>query len=395
LHRDAAAPKATSQGRHVALGASPSAADTGGERGLETGPTPALLIDRDKLRRNIDEMAGRARGAGVALWPHGKTHKCAEIAELQRAGGAAGLTVATLAEAEYFAGAGFSDILLAYPPVGDWRLARLAALGRRTRLRVVLDDVSVLEALIAACRGAGARIPYLWEVDCGTGRLGTRPGEMTADAIANAPITEECPFDGLMTFGGHAYGAMSDAELERAAQDERDALAASAAALAARGTACATLSAGTTPTSHRLCAGSPMTELRPGNYVFYDATQVALGLVGPERCALTVQATVVGRPSPERVILDAGSKALAAERLTPRAEGFGIVCDHPQLRVDRLYEQHAILESDGPCRLALGERVRVVPNHACAAANLHRQALIVEQDEVVDLWRIGAAGPGG
>jgi D-serine deaminase-like pyridoxal phosphate-dependent protein len=377
----------------VALDAGSSAATA--ESRLQTAPTPGLIIDRDKLRRNIGELAERAGRAGVALWPHGKTHKCAEVAQLQRAAGAAGLTVATLAEAEYFVAAGFTDILVAYPPVGEWRLARLAALGRRARLRVVLDDVSVLQAMIAACRGAGTRIPYLWEVDCGAGRLGTAPGETTATAIAGAPRGDDCPFEGLMTFGGHAYGAMNDAELDLAAQDERDALAASESALSARGIRCATLSAGTTPTSHRLRAGSGITELRPGNYVFYDATQVALGLVGPERCALSVRTTVVGRPSPGRAILDAGSKALAAERLTPRAEGFGIVCGHPELRVERLYEQHAIVHSEGPCRLAVGERVNVVPNHACAATNLHRHALIVEQDEVVDLWRIGAAGPGG
>jgi D-serine deaminase-like pyridoxal phosphate-dependent protein len=364
-------------------------------RDLEAGPTPALVIDRDRLRRNIAEMADRARGADVALWPHGKTHKCAQIATLQRQAGAAGLTVATLAEAEYFVAAGFADILLAYPPVGAWRRTRLVALAKRARVRVVLDDVAVLETLIAACRSGGAQIPYLWEVDCGTGRLGTAPGEATALAIAGAPIAEECPFDGLMTFGGHAYSARDDDELERVAQDERDALAVTAAALAARGLRTGTRSAGTTPTSHCLRAGSGLSEMRPGNYVFYDATQVALGLVGPDRCALSILATVVGRPGPRRVILDAGSKALAAERLTPRAEGFGIVGGHPLLRIERLYEQHAIIDSDGPCRLALGERVRVVPNHACAAANLHRQALIVEQDEVVDIWSIGAAGPGG
>lgn len=379
----------------MALGATSSAARAGGGSPLDAGPTPALVIDRDRLRRNITEMAKRARDADVALWPHGKTHKCAEIAMLQREAGAAGLTVATLAEAEYFVAAGGTDILLAYPPVGAWRLKRLVALAKRARLRVVLDDASVLGELIAACRSGGAQIPYLWEVDCGTGRLGTAPGEATALAIGAAPRAEECPFDGLMTFGGHAYGARNDDELDQVAQAERDALAASAAALSGRGLGGAARSAGTTPTSHRLRRGSGLTEMRPGNYAFYDATQVALGLVGPERCALSVLATVVGRPSPQKVILDAGSKALAAERLTPRAEGFGLVCGHPQLRVERLYEQHAIVHSDEPCHLALGERVRVVPNHACAAANLHRQALIVEQDEVVDIWNIGAAGPGG
>jgi D-serine deaminase-like pyridoxal phosphate-dependent protein len=222
-----------------------------------------------------------------------------QIAGLQREHGAAGITVATLAEAEYFAGEGFDDILLAYPPVGDWRLARLTDLARRARLRVVLDDAGVLAGLIKACRAAGVAIGYLWEVDCGTGR------------------------------------------------------------------------------------------------VFYDATQVALGLIGPPGCALSVLATVIGRPDPRRVILDAGSKALSAERLTPRAPGFGLVLGHPELTVERLYEQHAIAGAPHGSGLRVGDRVRIVPNHACTTANLHRRALVAEGDEVVDVWSIGAAGPGG
>ncbi|MFZ0215246.1 MAG: alanine racemase [Candidatus Dormiibacterota bacterium] len=353
------------------------------------------MIDRGALLRNITEMDARARSAGTALWPHAKTHKCAEIAGLQRECGAAGITVATLAEAEYFAATGFDDILLAYPPVGEWRLRRLAILALRARLRVVLDDLSVLDGLIEACRFARARIPYLWEVDCGTGRLGTPPGEATAALIDAAPRAEECPFDGLMTFGGHAYGATDDDQLDRVAEAEGDALAATAAALAARGIESPTRSAGTTPTAHRLRPGTGITEMRPGNYVFYDATQVALGLVGPERCALTVLSTVVGRPDPHRIILDAGSKAMAAERLTPRAEGFGFVWGHPELRVQRLYEQHAIVATEAPSDVPVGARVRLVPNHACAAANLHRRAIVVDHEEVVDGWTIGAAGPGG
>jgi len=366
----------------------------GAESPLLTTPTPALVIERPALRRNIAEMAARARDAGTALWPHAKTHKCAEIASLQRDHGAAGLTVATLAEAEYFVAAGFEDILLAYPPVGEWRLRRLAALARHARLRVVLDDASVLAALVNACRRAGARIPYLWEVDCGTGRLGTPPGEPTADTIAAAAHSDECPFGGLMTFGGFAYGARNNAELDRAAAAEHEALAASAQALDDRGIQCPTRSAGTTPTAHRLRPGTGIDEMRPGNYAFYDATQVALGLVGRDRCALSVLATVVGRPESKRVILDAGSKALAAERLTERAEGFGFIRYHRTMRVQRLYEQHAIVGAPRPVELKVGARVQVVPNHACATANLHRRALVVENGEVVDMWSVGAAGPG-
>jgi D-serine deaminase-like pyridoxal phosphate-dependent protein len=362
---------------------------------LDSVPTPALVLDRPRLQRNIDDMAARARRCGVALWPHGKTHKCAEIGGLQRDAGAAGMTVATVAEAEYFAGAGCPDILLAYPPVGDWRLTRLAALAARVNVRVVLDSVAVLTALIDACSQTGARIPYLWEVDSGARRLGTAPGEPTAAALAAAPVSAACPFGGLMTFGGHAYGALTDDELDAAADDERRALSASVDALAERGLTADARSAGTTPTAHRLAPDSGITELRPGNYVFYDATQVALGLVDPDRCALRIRATVVGRPAEDRVILDAGSKAVAAERLSPRAEGFGLIAGHPELRVERLYEQHAIVRSDGPCALTVGDRVDIVPNHACAAANLHRQALVIDGDELVDIWSIGAAGPGG
>jgi D-serine deaminase-like pyridoxal phosphate-dependent protein len=361
---------------------------------LRTEATPALVLDREVLVANVEAMAERARDAGVALWPHAKTHKCAPIARLQREHGAAGITVATLTEAEYFVAEGFTELLIAYPPVGNWRLERLTSLAQHARVRVVLSDVSVLAALIAACREAEVVIPFLWEVDCGAGRLGTAPGEATAAAIARAPRAPECPFGGLMTFGGHAYGAGDDAELDRAAEDERATLRASADALQRIGMPCPARSAGTTPTAHRLRPGTEITEMRPGNYVFYDATQVALGLVAPERCALSVLATVIGRPDPRRIILDAGSKALAAERLTTRADGFGFVSGLPGLTVERLYEQHAIVTSVQPSRLRLGERVRVVPNHACAAANLHRRALVVIGDDVVDVWSIGAAGPG-
>jgi D-serine deaminase-like pyridoxal phosphate-dependent protein len=268
-------------------------------------------------------------------------------------------------------------------------------LARRARLRVVLDDAGVLAGLIEACRAAGVVIGYLWEVDCGTGRLGTAPGEPTATAVATAPRAPECPFQGLMTFGGHAYAAADDAELDRAAADERTALEMSAHALNVAGIDCRVRSAGTTPTAHRLRAGTGITEMRPGNYVFYDATQVALGLIEPPGCALTVLATVIGRPDPRRVILDAGSKALSAERLTPRAPGFGLVLGHPELTVERLYEQHAIVGARQPTRLRVGERVRIVPNHACTTANLHRRALVAQREDVVDVWSIGAAGPGG
>ncbi|HZR92957.1 MAG TPA: alanine racemase [Gaiellaceae bacterium] len=360
---------------------------------LENAITPALVVDGAVLRDNVVGMATRADALGVELWPHAKTHKSLRIAGLQRARGAAGLTVSTLHEAERFADVGFDALLLAQPPVGRWRLEALPRLASRASLRVVVDGLETVALLDEACRRAGSSIRYLWEVDCGVHRCGTAPGAVTARLVAEATRSFGAAlFDGLMTFGGHAYAAADEAGVEAAAADERDALGDTAQALAALGIETAVRSAGTTPTAHALADAGPITEIRPGNYVFYDATQVALGVVSADRCALSVLATVLARPDPRRLILDSGSKALAAERLTARSRGFGLVAGHPELTVERLYEEHAVVTSPEPIQLPLGSRLRVVPNHACTTVNLHERMLVVESGEVVDVWPVDARG---
>lgn len=356
---------------------------------LDSVTTPALIVDRDRLVRNIVEMAARAQSLGVALRPHAKTHKSPAIAALQREHGATGLTVATLTEAEGFAAEGVEDLLLTAPPVGDWRLERLIALARRVRVRVTVDGAEAVAALDEACRRGGVEVGYLWEVDCGVGRFGTLPGAATAEPIARAvDQATHASFDGVLTFGGHAYAATGPDEIAAAARDEHEAISETVSALADRGIDVAVRSVGSTPTSHAMQSGDGITEIRPGNYVFYDATQAALGVVAPERCALSVLATVTSRPTADRLILDSGSKALAAERLSTLTPGFGIVEGHPDLRVDRLYEEQAIVHSDAPCDIPVGARVRVVPNHACAAANLHSEMLVVQDGTVVDVWPV-------
>lgn len=361
--------------------------------GLGTVVTPALVVDGPALVENVTGMAARASAAGVQLWPHAKTHKSPEIARLQLDHGAAGITVATLREAECFADAGFDNLLFAYPPIGEWRLDALCRLAARVDVRVVLDGLETVALLDTACRRAGVPVRYLWEVDCGVGRSGTVPGSTTAQLIARATSEYSvASFDGLMTFGGHAYAAADSAGIAAAAQDEKDALQGTASALESLGIEARARSAGTTPTSHQLVEAGPITEIRPGNYVFYDATQVALGLVPEERCALSVLATVVARPDPRRVILDCGSKSLAAERLIPRTQTLGLVAGHPELAVERLFEEHAIVTAEEPTDLPLGARLRVIPNHACTTANLHAHMLVVEGEEVADVWSVDARG---
>jgi D-serine deaminase-like pyridoxal phosphate-dependent protein len=360
--------------------------------GLDEVDTPALAVVGPTLVSNIREMAARARRGNVGLWPHSKTHKSLAVAAVQYAHGIAGLTAATPREAEIFAAGGIEDILIAYPPVGP-RLSRVVDLSRRIRLRVVLDNADVADALDEACRKAGTRVGYLWEVECGTGRIGTEPGETAARSIAPVAVrTRHAWFAGLMAFAGHAYGAESPEQIGDAAEGEGQAVHETASALADLGVEVQALSVGTTPTTHQLEREGPVTEIRPGNYVFYDATQVTLGVASPEQCALSVIATVVARPTPHRLILDAGSKALAAETLSPRSRGFGLVVGHPELFVARLYEEHAIVTCEEPSAIPVGERLAIVPNHACACVNLHDRMLVVEDGEVADVWNIDARG---
>jgi D-serine deaminase-like pyridoxal phosphate-dependent protein len=232
---------------------------------------------------------------------------------------------------------------------------------------------------------------YLWEIECGTGRIGSPPERATAETIAlTAEATRAASFDGLMAFAGFAYGATDEDGLRAAARAEGAAVRTVQELLADLGVEARTTSIGTTPTVHNLAEERRVTEARPGNYVFYDATQVALELVPLTRCALTVLGTVIARPDPHRLIADTGSKALSSDRLTARTHGFGTVLGHPRLVVRQLYEEHAIIESTQPCAIPIGSRIRIVPNHACTCLNLHDAFHVLEGDEAADTWRVDA-----
>ena len=354
--------------------------------------TPAILVDRRRLQRNIDAMAARVQAAGAELWPHVKTHKSSHIADLQLEAGAIGLTAATVVEAEMLAERGIRNILLAYPPVGGWRLDRITELAGRCSLTVACDRTETVLELDDACRDAGVAVDYLWEVDCGLHRCGTEPGRATVELICEvAPRTRHATFSGLMTFPGHAYGAVSSAELVAIAWQELDAIRMTADLLASRGIDTPVLSIGSTPTLHHLPGGVRGMVVRPGNYVFYDATQVALGVVEQESCALSVLSTVISRVSSDRLVLDCGSKALSTDRMTERSSGYGIVSGHLNLTVTKLFEEHAIVQGDAG-HIGVGDRVRVIPNHACAVTNLHQHLHIVDGDRIIDRWPVDAHG---
>ncbi|MCF6377892.1 alanine racemase [Nocardioides KLBMP 9356] len=319
-------------------------------------PTPHVLVDPEILDRNVDAMQAAANRAGLALRPHAKTHKSLEVARRQLAAGAVGLTVATVAEAEVFAEV-CDDLFIAYPLwVDDERAARLRDVLSRASVAVGVDSVESTSHL-APLASAGLRVRI--EVDSGHHRSGV-PAASAAE-VATAAADAGLTVDGVFTFPGHSYSPDARAS---AAADERRELAAAREALLAAGLTCDAVSGGSTP-SVEFADGDVLTEVRPGVYALGDAQQWELGVVSPADVALTVVATVVGR-YPDRVVLDAGSKVLGADRAS-YATGHGRLLDHPDARIVALSEHHATVTGfDAP----RGTRVRVVPNHVCTTVNL-------------------------
>ncbi|MEH1012095.1 alanine racemase [Micromonospora sp. CPCC 206060] len=351
--------------------------------GIEPG-TPYLAVDLDILDRNLRGMAAGAADRGLALRPHAKTHKCVPIAQRQLAYGAAGLTVATIGEAEVFAEAGCTDLFIAYPVwASDARARRLRALAERVTLRVGVDSPEAAALLARALVGTGAEV--LVEVDSGHHRSGVEPA--SAGTVAVAAARQGLPVRGVFTFPGHGYGPGRRAD---AAADEAGALVAAAAALEAEGIDAEVRSGGSTPTAD-LTDGDVLTEFRPGVYVFGDAQQVELGSCGWPDVALTAVATVVSRSGP-RVILDAGSKVLGADQ-PAWVTGAGRLPDHPEARITALSEHHAtvVFPADRPTP-GLGEQLRVAPNHVCSAVNLADELVIVSDGRVADRWAVAARG---
>jgi D-serine deaminase-like pyridoxal phosphate-dependent protein len=236
---------------------------------------------------------------------------------------------------------------------------------------VSTDSVEVAAAL-------PERVEVLWEVDSGHHRVGTAPGEPTVEGVTAlvAAIGEE-RFRGLLTFPGHAYAVADRAELSRVAKAEHRVMMETAAQLRSAGISVRELSVGSTPTAAWTEAGP--TEMRPGSYVYGDAQQVVLGAMTLEACALGVVATVVSTPAPDRAVIDAGSKALAADSRLSLLRGYGIVVGREDLVLERMSEEHGMLVAPGGRTwLRTGDRLLVIPAHCCTTVNLHPAVLMVE-----------------
>lgn len=348
--------------------------------------TPALIVDLDRLERNITGMAERAAGLGVSLRPHVKTHKCVEIGRLQIAAGARGITVATLYEAEVFATAGFDDLTWAFPVIPS-RGDQISELAERVRLGVVVDHPQAVDVV------AGLERPVrVWvKVDCGYHRCGV---PVEGDAIlrlAERIVAAGIELAGLLSHSGDAYAVHGDEARAAVAESERAGIVGAARRLRDAGIDVPGISVGSTPAMTAARSLEGVTEARPGNYAYFDRTQVALGSCTIQDCALTVLSTVVSS-SPDHAVLDVGALAMSKDRGPAKHSGdYGVLFSsyaegrvRDDVRLVSLSQEHGKL--DGP--LAWGERVRILPNHSCLTAACFTHVYAVRGERVLDRWRV-------
>ncbi|WP_138465615.1 alanine racemase [Poseidonocella sp. HB161398] len=355
--------------------------------------TPLVRINPAKLAANIERMAGIARRAGAALHPHVKTHKSIEIAQMQIAAGAAGVTASKPSEALVFVRAGLPAVTVAYPLLCSAAAAELmeAAGQSGCALRFVAAHALHLEVLETAARSAGCRAGVFLKVDTGLNRIGVTAGSGAAAVLAQVlGASPSLDFLGLLSHAGHAYGAGDAEALARIAEGEMAQLRAVQAEIAPYLGSEGRVSVGATPS----CLGAPVqpgtAEMRPGNYALLDLTAVRLGLCAAEEIALTVEATVLFT-APGRAVIDAGSKVLSSDK---GPHGTGGDAGHGRIEVTRhgtrhaltvarLSEEHGVVD-DPDGILAVGERVAVLPAHSCAVVALAPRMWLGEREIAVD-----------
>jgi D-serine deaminase-like pyridoxal phosphate-dependent protein len=342
---------------------------------VDTLPTPALVIDGERVVHNIHRLADYGREHGIGIRPHTKTHKSIEIARRQLAAGAVGLTVAKVGEAEALLPAFEhqpADFLVAYPTVDFARASHVADLAQRCTIRVAIDTHAALAAVAGAASRAGSTVGVLVDLDVGPHRTGVATADSLVDlatAVTHAPGLR---LDGIFFYPGHIWDAASDQNepLRRVA----DALAEAVDRFDRHGLSREIVSGGSTPTAYQSHLIPQATEIRPGTNVFNDLNTLRGGYCSADDIAATILATVVSDAVGGQVVLDAGSKTLTSDRCVPSPDsGYGLLPDYPEAVIAKLTEEHAQVDiTRCPKPPSVGERVTIIPNHICPCVNLQQ-----------------------
>lgn len=358
--------------------------------------TPTLLVDYQKLTKNIEEMSSFAREQGIALRPHIKTHKSIHIAKMQVEHGAVGITVAKVDEAVVMARGGIKDILIAYPIASPQKIKRIVQLLQENiNVKLAVDSVEQLKYLQKELEGTPFTLEVWIKVNSGLNRCGVEPGKDTVKLAQAILFLSKLTLGGIFTHAGHSYGATSYEQIEQIGLQEANAVIESANACEAASIPIPVRSVGSTPTYRIAGKVKGITEIRPGNAAFFDSIQVGLGVAKEEDCALTVLASVVSKYGEERIVFDTGSKALNLDKGAhgnSTVNGFGTVVGHEDITIERLSEEHGVGTINGHTNLQMNDKVQIIPNHACTVANLFDEYVVVDNGKVINRWKVDARG---
>lgn len=358
---------------------------------FETLTTPCVIVDLDRVEANIKRMAAKLATAGIAHRPHIKTHKSVEIGRKQLEAGAIGITVAKLGEAEVFAAAGYDNMLLAYPVVGQDKLDRYEALHTRLNMLTTIDSLHVAEGLASIGVRCGKPVQVLIEIDVGMHRCGVQPEQAVAFAQQVKDL-KGIEIVGVMEYNAVARNFGDDDGLRGSLRKEIDTVLNVVEALRGAGFTIWIVSVGSTVAGTFAEDLAGVTEVRAGSYIYQDATSLAIGIAGEDDCAIRVLTTVVSTPCAGRASVDAGSKTLTSDRAQGR-DGYGLVVGHPNVVVAGLSEEHGQLQYDTTeTPLVVGDRLEIIPNHGCVLSNLTDVVYGVRGGEVVGPIRIDARG---
>lgn len=361
--------------------------------------TPAAVIDLERLEANTHEMAARAHRLGVRLRPHVKTHKTWEALSYQIRDHFGGITVSTLAEAEFYGARGVQDITYAVP-ITPHKVSRALALSREIKqLNVLVDHPDAMSALSRQCAAHQQRLGVLVKVDCGYGRAGLTVNDPMlphlAEQISGDPWLD---FVGILTHAGHSYHCSNVEEIREVAREEYTEIIAARDLLIARGLEVPTVSLGSTPTATVFESLAGVTEMRPGNYALFDLFQASIGSCQVSDVALSVITEVIAcYPNRGELLIDAGALALSKDlgASHPTQARYGMICDLsyqplPQLQLTGLSQEHGKVKVSPDfdfTQISVGARLRVIPNHSCLVTALYDQLHVARGDDIVDAWR--------
>ena len=346
--------------------------------------TPAIIVYMDALEHNLKKYHDAAKAAGKQIWPMIKTHKSLEMIDMQEAAGATGYLCGTLDEAEALCKKGIKNIMYAYPVASEVSIKRVIELAGKSNFIIRLDNLDGAALIEKYAAEADIIIQYTIIINAGLDRFGLKPGKILdfAEAMKKFPHLK---FVGVSSHPGHVYSATRHEEIQKYVNDERGSVAEAVKALKDAGYSLEIVSSGSTPTFWGSLEDENIQIFHPGNYIFCDYIQMSIDIAREDECALVVYATIVSHPNAETYICDAGAKCLGLDQGAhgnAAIKGHGYVKGHPELTVYSLSEEVGKIHADGPTDIRVGDKIEIIPNHACSSANLTSYYIGVRGDEV-------------